>query len=108
MGLIADRFGKEGFSRSEIFGLLSLKSVRKLLRQSAINAMLRLQYRSDLRLHPDAARAAGNKGLKFLRWCQDLAFKSHQHGKALFILQPIARAFHHLCLDRCQNKAPAP
>lgn len=55
--------------------------------------MLQLQYRSDLWLHPDAARAAGNQGLKFLRWCQDLPYKSHQHGNLLFILQPKARAF---------------
>ena len=53
--------------------------------------MLRLQYRSHPWLHPDAACEAGNQGLKFLRRYQDLAYESHQLGKALLILQPKAQ-----------------
>ena len=107
MGLMEDRFGKEGFFTQRVFWTFEFEGGCCCNRQSMLCCSCNTAVTFGCIPMP-LAQQATMQGLKFLRWCQDLPYKSHQHGKVLFILQPKARAFHHLCLDRCQNKARCP
>lgn len=101
MRFVEDQYRHNDWSGDELLELTGQACV-------AANMFLGILYRSDAWLEPSAATQAAGFGFRFLRRYLQCALISYQRGDRLFIIQPKAHAFHHLCVDLAEGARRGP
>lgn len=85
-------FQNEDFSQNHLLSMSYEATI-------SINKFFEVLYSRELFLERDDAKLAANLGMQFLRRFASLAELSLQQGRALFVIQPKAHAFHHILVS---------